>query len=531
MFAGRTGRRWLTIGAVAVFAQPAVGQDGTPSTIALPTAEQSDYLASKPRDSARGPGPAIIAEVEVRSLPEDSWFTTHSADQVTRQPLRSANELMILLDPTLTGPQIESALKDNDLTLISAAPQIGLVTVDASTRLGSDAVPSEAVAIEDIGETPLSLLARKLAQDKRFLAVTPNSVISAFGIKSAIVPELIAPSVSASSERIDWGINDGKFDVLWSQVSQPFTVGVVDVGFSDHEDLTTRKGLTAPISPNDHGNHVAGIMCAQHNGIGMKGALKGCTAVISAGQFLLAGYNETEREGFAPFRTRMSEYVSTILEFMEKNPEVKTINISLGYNWMPNFGIDPRNPQHAAIRNVVREQGQIFAVILAYAKRRDIALVSAAGNDSQTLSTPLEAEWASPFNFGSKMVLQLDGWTNGLVVEAHDAGRKPARFSNGAGMISCPGVDISSLLASQRNAYGKMSGTSMASPYCAAGLALVRAMRPELSLRQAIDCLNGAPVRTSRNVPIMNVEYSVKYCNVSTASEAVLDARRRGQID
>ena len=507
---------WLALSLAAVLAQPAAGQEGSTSTIALPTAEQSQYLSTKPRDTTRGPAPSITAEVVVKSLPQDSWFATESSTKVTSQPLRSANELMILLDPKLTGPQIESALKDHDLTLISAAPQIGMVTVDASTRLGTDAVPLQAMAVEDIEKSPLSVLAKKLAQDKRFLAVTPNSVISPFGIKSAIDPVPLTPSIGTAGERTDWGITDAKFDVFWPETKTPFVMGVVDVGFADHEDLSTRKGLTAPISPDNHGNHVAGIMCAQHNDIGMKGALKGCTAVISAGQFLLTGDNAVEGEGIGPFKTRMSEYVSTILEFMELNPDVKTINISLGYNWMPNFGIDPRGTPHAEIRNTVREQGQIFAVVLAYAKRRNIALVSAAGNDSRTLGTPLEAQWASPFNFGSNMVRELDGWTNGLIVEAHDAAHKPAKFSNSAGQISCPGVDISSLLASKKDAYGKMSGTSMASPYCAAGLALVRVMRPELSLRQALDCLVSAPERTSRNVPIMNVEYSIRQCKPST---------------
>lgn len=503
---------WLAVSLAAVLAQPAAAQEGSSSTIALPTSEQSEYLATKPRGTTRGPGPSITAEVEVKSLPEDSWFATGSSGRLTSQPLRSANELMILLDPALTGPQIERALKDHDLTLVSAAPQIGAVTVDASTRLGTDAVPSQAMAAEEIEKSPLSVLAKKLAQDERFLAVTPNSVISPFGIKSAIDPIPLTPSAGAEAERTDWGVADSKFDVFWSEMRAPFIMGVVDVGFADHEDLSTRKGLSAPISVNNHGNHVAGIMCAQHNDVGMKGALKGCTVVISAGQFLLTGDNAVEGEGLVPFKTRMSEYVSTILEFMELNPDVKTINLSLGYNWMPNFGIDPRGSNYAEIRNSVREQGQIFAVILAYAKRRDIALVSAAGNDSRTLATPLEAQWASPFNYGTDMVRKIDGWTNGLVVEAHDMARRPANFSNSAGQISCPGVEISSLLASKRDAYGKMSGTSMASPYCAAGLALVRVMRPELSLRQALDCLVSSPDRTSRNVPVMNLEYSIKQC-------------------
>jgi len=510
------GTSWLAMGAAAfLLAAPARAQEARASSILLPSEAQRTYLATKPRGTTRGPAPTVIADVVVKKLPPDSWFAAEAPQDRTR-PLRSANELLILLDPSLTGPQIEAALKDQDLALISTAPQIGLVTVDATARLGTAAVPATAMSAEGIATSPLSVLARKLAQDKRFVAVTPNTVVSPFGLKSAIVPTPLPPSPEAGAEQTDWGVSDAKFDEFWDAMTKPFVMGVVDVGFAKHEDLTTRDGLQGPMPSRDHGNHVSGIMCARHNGLGMKGALKDCLVVISAGQFLLTqGDAQPEGEGIGPFKTSMGEYVGTLLDFMELNTDVKTINMSLGYNWMPNFGIDPRLANMQDIRNGVRDQGQFFARILAYAKRRDIALVSAAGNDSSTLATPLEAKWASPFNFGNELVRQADGWTNGLVVEAHDRQHNRAKFSNSGGQISCPGVDITSTLASSPSAYGKMSGTSMASPYCAAGLAALRALRPELSLRDAIDCVTSSPDRTNANVPRLNLHYAIKVCKVT----------------
>jgi hypothetical protein len=500
--------------AAGVFLTPGVAnaQRSGESSIPLPSEAQRSYLSAKPRGTTRGPSPTITTDVIVESVPTDSWYSTRvPTGSPLIQPLRSANELVILLDPALTGPQIEAALKEHNLVLIDAAPQIGSVTVDASARLGSAAVPSSASSVEGISVSALSVLARKIAEDKRFITVTANTIVSPFGIRSAIDPIPAGPSPGAAAEQIDWGIADGKFDKYWGAAVRPFIVGVIDVGFAEHEDLATRDGLKTVAPSDNHGNHVAGIMCAKHNGIGTKGALKDCVTVISAGHFLLVGDNQPQGNGISPFKTRFSEYLATVLEFMEANADVKILNLSLGYNWMPNFGLDPREPSATEVRNEVMGQGRVFAAVLAYAKARDVALISAAGNDSQTLGDPLEAKWASPFNFGTALVEQADGWTNGLIVEAHDASHKRADFSNDEGHISCPGVEILSLLARPKNSYGRMSGTSMASPYCAAGLALLRSMRPDLDLRQAIACLRSSPEKIG-NVPRMNLEYSISRC-------------------
>lgn len=504
-------------------ASVAVAQEIQKSGIPLPSVDQRSYLEEKPRGTTRGSSPTITTNVVIRSLPDDSWYSTHIPHNGTlSQALRSANELLILLDPMLTGPQIEAALKDHDLVLIEAAPQIGLITVDASARLRGAAVPLAASSIKKVQDSELSRLARKLKRDRRFIEVTPNSVVSPLGIKSAIDPISVGPSPEAATEQADWGIADAKFEKYWGSKTKPFVVGVIDAGFADHEDLATRNGLGGAIRSSNHGNHVAGIMCAKHNGLGTKGALKDCVTVISAGQFLLVGEDQPQGSGVGPFKTRLSEYVATVLEFMEANEDVKIINLSLGYNWMPNFGIDPREPSAIDIRNEVMAQGRFFAALLAYAKARGVVLVSAAGNDSSTLDNPLEAKWASPFNFGAHLVEVKDKWTNGLVVEAHDRSHKRAAFSNDEGHISCPGVDVLSLLATPKNAYGLMSGTSMASPYCAAGLAVLREMRPDLDVRQAIACLRSSPDKIG-NVPRMNLEFSISQCKPGSLPTAALD--------
>lgn len=501
----------LAVVAMAV-SGAAFAQDTPKDKFLLPSKDLQSYLKTKPRGTTRGTSPAITTNLVVKPLPKDSWYSNSiPVNGSLTQPLRSANELMILLKPTVTGAQVEDLLKQHNLVLLDAAPQIGSITVDASTVLGTDAVPSEASSLKQLKDSRLSNLIRTLSKDERIVAVTPNTVVTQFGIKSAIDPTPLEPSAEASAERVDWGIADGKFDKYWAGMDKPFLVGVIDVGFAEHEDLATRAGFPGPLPANNHGNHVAGIMCAKHNDLGTKGALKNCVTVISAAQRLLVGEDQPGGSGVSPFKTRFSEYQATVLEFMEKNPDVKIINLSLGYNWMPNFGIDPRTDDAVEIRNDIQAQGRFFAAVLTYAKTRDVALVSAAGNDSTDLTKPLDAKWASPFNFGTLLVEKNDGWTNGLIVEAHDSDHHRVDFSNVGGHISWPGKDILSLMATARNAYGTMSGTSMAAPYCAAALAIVRANRPELSLRQALHCLRTSPDEVD-GVPLLNLEYSIAKC-------------------
>ncbi|SFH58197.1 Subtilase family protein [Nitrosospira sp. Nsp14] len=483
------------------------------SSIPLPSAEQRTYLESREGSGTRGPSPVVSTTVEISKVPPDSiFFDEIKSGKAIHQPLQSANELLILLDPKLTGKEIRATLDVHQLDVINSIPQIGAIVVDASRRLGAAAVTSSTSSLSKMKDAPLDVLARDLAKDARFLSVTPNSLISSFALKSAVTPTFALPTPDMATERVDWGIMDSRFDKVWPLMTAPFVVGVIDSGFAPHEDLDTRAGLSGALKPIDHGNHVSGIMCAKHNGIGIKGGLKSCTVVQASASTMLTGGAAPEGGRTSRFVTHFSEYVGTVLDFMEANPTVRVINISLGYNWMPNFNIDPRTQGSEQIRDVVKNQGRIFASVLAYAKRRDIALVMAAGNDSSALNQPLEAQWASPFNYGAMLMAEKDGWANALIVQAHGPDNRRAAFSNISGDVSCPGVDVLSTLASGTGEYGELTGTSMASPYCAAGLVAVLGLRPELKLREAIACIKGGSEKIDGSVAKLNVQHAVSEC-------------------
>ena len=409
--------------------------------------------------------------------------------------------------------------------------------VDASGALESEtSITLEAP--EELADAPIMELARRLQADPRFVAVTADAPLTPHQIRSAVQPlTMVAPQADAlaatapetaatapetaatapeTAEQVDWGIEDTRIAEIWPDLTGDFSVGVIDVGFADHEDLAFEPALPGALTRHDHGNHVLGIMCALHNDLGVRGVLPNCMAQVSSGAFKLGSFSPGESgvDRVSGFGVLFSELVATTLDFIVAHPDVKTINLSLGFNWMPNFGIDPRAPDAEPFRNMIRVQGRFFASVLAFAKQNDIAIVAAAGNDSSTLPTPLPAMWASPFNFGALLVKSLDGWSNGLVVEAHRPDGRRAGFSNAEGHISCPGVNVMSALASARNAYGQMSGTSMAAPYCAAGLEALRRLRPEVTLQAALDCLKDGPIQTGGVTPRLDLMKAMESCAI-----------------
>jgi hypothetical protein len=487
---------------------------GAASGDVLPNAALSAFVAGVETVSSRGDDELV--RLEVSTVSSDSVFrpaiekAREEGEAGVDLPLQTANELVVLLRPDLSPQEAQGALAEisvirDDCAVSKTMPEIGAIVISCEDLKAN----SDGVSLAETRAAAINQLAERLRSNSRFAAVSANTVMSSTSIVSAVLPE-IERSVEAG-EVIDWGIAASKVDQVWPLLTRNVAVGVIDVGFASHADLPLAQGLPDRWFANDHGNHVAGIMCARHNGVGVKGVLPNCQAFAASGEFLLQGVSPIEGDDAIAFQARFSEYIATVLSFMEANPDVKVINLSLGYNWMPNFGEDPRDADNAALRDLVRGQGRFFQSILAYAKRRNIAIFSAAGNDSTDLATPLEAEWASPFNFGAKLMKEADGWSNGVVVEAYDEMLRRASFSNSKGDITCPGVDVKSALARPANGYGVMSGTSMASPYCAAGFAALRSLQPTVPLKRALECYLGVSGRVA-GAPRMDLKAAFEAC-------------------
>ncbi len=131
-------------------------------------------------------------------------------------------------------------------------------------------------------------------------------------------------------------------------------------------------------------------------------------------------------------------------------------------------------------------------------------------------STPINARYASPINWAAIRAKERGISGSGVVVEVHNAKGNRASFSNECGDISCPGADVFSSVAFDPTGNpsmatnARMSGTSMASPYRAAGHALFRLVRPEYSGLEAADCIRKSSEQSSSSVPMLKLAQALR---------------------
>ncbi len=331
-------------------------------------------------------------------------------------------------------------------------------------------------------------------------------------------PTEVTTSVGSGDDQeiADWGIADIEADSLWGMpgANDGVIFGVMDVGFSRHDDIVFLDFPTLSAS-NNHGNHVAAIGCGRHNGIGMEGVLPNCFVRARSGDVFFEGAEGNPQIGFMVL---FSQILASLDKFIGEQDDVSAFNISLGYNWRSNFGINPDLPESQQWRQLVEMQGIMLVGVLELAQRKNKVIFSAAGNDSTGLSTPIGAKYASPFNWAAIIARERGIAENGIIVGAHGLNGKRAGFSNSNAQISCPGVDVLSAVAfgpdgqASRSAYGKMSGTSMASPYCASAHILFRLVRPGYTSLEAARCMMASDEFTDDGTPRLKLTKALAAC-------------------
>ena len=419
----------------------------------------------------------------------------------------------IRIDPELSPTETESALARHGLVVLDAAEWAGIASV--AKVVGAEGVePNSAEFFQNADDALF-----ELRGDPSFLSVAPELSLSGqelykfelslgpmpFGDESRLGYEYRVPD----SRSIDWSMQNIEAPPLWEMVNQGKAVGVLDVGFGEHQDIPYWD-LARDIPRSNHGNHVAGIMCAKHNSFGINGVLPSCLVVAQVPKF--SQYNDQ----FGVRATSMAAVLNAFRRIVYENEKIKVVNVSLGYNWRQRFDIlqldDERKQDVADLASQIIE-------IYEIARDRDIFIVSAAGNDSWDLDPKLNAAWASPMNFASIAFCQEFGLCNGVVVEAHDKTDHHADFSNVGGHLSCPGVDILSAVAfdeanaSSKSHYALTSGTSMASPFCAAGLVLLSTLRPKYQAKDLIYCAIESGRKTGDfSAPALDLAKALEHC-------------------
>jgi subtilisin len=213
-------------------------------------------------------------------------------------------------------------------------------------------------------------------------------------------------------------------------------VGILDTGIdTSHEDLTVKGGIsfvpdvTSYNDDNGHGTHVAGIIAAKNNNIGVQGL---------APNVQLFSIKVLDDQGFGQY--------SQIID---------------GIEWAAQQGLDIIN-----LSLTGKESSYALKLAVDEAYKQGLYIVAASGNHSDSKFSE------------DQTVYYPAKYESVIAVGAVNQYNKHPKFS-GAGPeleLVAPGVDIYSTYMS--NSYETHTGTSMATPYVTAIYALYKEAFP-----------------------------------------------------
>ncbi|MEO0340987.1 MAG: S8 family serine peptidase, partial [Bacteroidota bacterium] len=232
-------------------------------------------------------------------------------------------------------------------------------------------------------------------------------------------------------------------------------IAILDTGVdSKHEDIKANYTSVVKISDDDprgHGTHCAGIAAAvTNNGVGVASYSRNnaYTSVTSIKVLSKMGFGSQKM------------IINGILKAADKGADV--ISMSLG---------GPSNDL----------KQKAYSDAVAYANKKGAIVVAAAGNSN-----------ANSKNYGPVNAKGIIG------VSAVDSELKKASFSNTVQDIkmgiAAPGVGIYSTIPGSQ--YATYNGTSMATPYVAGLLGLMKSINPDIKTNEAYKILKNTGVKT-----------------------------------
>lgn len=321
------------------------------------------------------------------------------------------------------------------------------------------------------------LLDTKTANEQVTDLIVNSDLTAWVEINEVVAAELPQTANPITSRKNTYGINDPGASEQWMMEAlnmaeyyrlldgvkpkKKAKIAILDTGVdASHEDLNANYVSTQSKyddDPRGHGTHCAGIAGAvTNNGIGM-GSLAGSGnfVEITSIKVLNSGGMGTQ-----------STIIQGILEAADSGADV--ISLSLGAN-----------------SNSKRQRAYNQAV--SYARRNKCIVLAAAGNSNRA------ASGYSPANAAGI-----------ICVSAIDNLQLRAPFSNkvqGVKMpIAAPGVAIYSSIPGSK--YGTYSGTSMACPFVAGLVGVLRSINPELETDAIYDILQKSGKRSSEYADI-----------------------------
>ena len=231
-----------------------------------------------------------------------------------------------------------------------------------------------------------------------------------------------------------------------------------------------------------HGTHVAGIVAAMRNGVGVDG-VAGAVRIMT----LRAVPDGDERD----------KDVANAIRYAVDNG-ARVVNMSFGKS---------HSPQKSVVDEAVR-----------YAESKGVLLVHAAGNDGADLNDEgnfPNQEYAGGGRAGNWIEVGASGWSA--------PGELAAEFSNyGRGKVDvfAPGVSILSTLNDQT--YGRNDGTSMAAPVVSGVAATLLSYFPELTAAQVREIILASATRyTDQEVRIPGGRERVPFGQLSDTGGVV----------
>ena len=431
---------------------------------------------------------------------------------------------------------------------LASYPEIGTFFAQSATpSFAPDlaaALRAAGIPIHSIGPTrvaPVLYYERvELPTDKKDDA--PQSG-AAGGLNSMRDETASAATAGANEEIFNWGavaMHAREAEAV-NVKRAPVTVAVVDSGVEDtHPDLEGRvdtsrsvKCSVNGVATQDfygwrdefyHGTHVAGIIAANHNDIGIDGIAPEATIVA------IEATNDN--------RLIYPEYVTCAFMWAASHG-VDVVNNS--YSMDPWVYWSPTDPEQAAGLEAATRS-------IKYAQDKGLAVIAAAGNEGVDIDNPT-IDNGSPTDVptptknravegGIRVPSMLDGVAQvSAVGQAYNV--KPglslgrAEFSNYGNTIdfAAPGDQIYSTvpLLFYPSGYAVADGTSMATPHVSGVAALIKSVHPELTGAQVIDLMKQqAEANYGRlNAPIDGKEY--RGYGFLDALDAVTDGRE--QVD
>lgn len=321
-----------------------------------------------------------------------------------------------------------------------------------------------------------------------------------WGYEAARVPQL-------------WNLNAAAALASAAEGVDRRTVGVVEFGFLQHEDLVflpTEKSpflLSLSAKPEDaaddyeHALHVMGVIGATFDN--RRGEEQRAFGV----------------DGINPFAQLYAHLYRgsttwTVNNFLENTEVPRVLNLSLGANWYAR-DIDPN--KNITSQEQIRDSAAVFRADRERHEnmgKRLPLIVIAAGNDSEKANLDnaiVDARWNSGLTYAA-----LEENTPGiLVVEALGfkigGGLERASFSNVGGQISASGVDIYSAVANlpldlntPNSAFGQLSGTSMAAPHVAGIASFLFSLEPRLSNDEVVQILTSTAKPVEGAAPMVD---------------------------